>query len=50
MKTRDILLLMLLSPALLVFGAVGIGLMLAIWAGLGVWFLRLLWQFFDTPA
>lgn len=50
MKTRDILLLILLSPALLVFGAVGLGLMLAIWVGFGAWVLRLLWQFFDTPA
>lgn len=50
MKTRDILLLMLLSPALFMLGTVGVWLMFAIWAGFGVWFLRLLWQFFDTPA
>ncbi|HET8899380.1 MAG TPA: hypothetical protein VFN09_11475 [Rhodanobacteraceae bacterium] len=49
MKTRDLLLLTLLSPLLLAFGALGLWLMLAIWVGFGIWVLRLLWQFFDTP-
>lgn len=49
MKTRDLLLLTVLSPLLLVFGTFGMWLMFAIWAGFIIWFVRVLWQFFDTP-
>ena len=49
MKTRDILLLTLLSPTLLTFGTVGMWLMFAIWAGFVVWGLSVLWRFFDIP-
>lgn len=49
MKIRDLLLLTLLSPLLLTFGAFGMWLMFAIWAGFACWFLRVLWQFFDEP-
>lgn len=50
MKFRDLLLLFLLSPVLLALGTLGLWLMLAIWAGFGVWFLRELWRLFDTPS
>lgn len=50
MKSRDVLLGTLFSPALLAFGSVGMVLMFAIWIGFGLWFAWNLWQLFDISA
>lgn len=48
-KTRDMLLMALFSPCLLVFGTVGMWLMFAVWAVFGTWVLTVVWRFFDIP-